>query len=143
MKKILICLFSLGICLSLTGCGNSNTDKNSPKNLSDILKNNEYNLITEGYYQKTDSYGSYYLFSINEKTITYNNAEEDYQIEYNWTDNTAWEYGCKYHYDNNTTTNDGEGMGECDEETINQLVEGKKNIDDELKKLNLTINDLK
>lgn len=143
MKKILICLFSLGICLSLTGCGNSNTDKNSPKNLSDILKNNEYNLITEGYYQKTDSYGSYYLFSINKKNITYNNAEEDYQIEYNWTDNTAWEYGCKYHYDNNTTTNDGEGMGECDEETINQLVEGKKNIDDELKKLNLTINDLK
>lgn len=149
MKKIIISLTAFMLCFSLTGCGNDNKtdlDKkqdSSSKSIIDIFKENNYKTIADGYYQKTEDNGNYYLFSIDERTITYNSDEEDYQIEYNWKDNTAWEYGCKYHYDDNTTTNDGEGMGECDKETINQLVEGKKKIDNELNRLGITIDDLK
>ena len=135
-------------CFILTACG-SETNQVSDKNTSDdksvkeILLENNYKEIATNQYQKVQDDGSYILISMDDKKIILNDAQEDSQIEYNVNDNTAWEYGCRYHYDNGTTSNDGEGYGECDNSTIQQLITGKQKIDDELNSLNLNLDDLK
>ena len=137
MKKSFVSLLFI-FALMLTGCG---SDK-SEKTIGDKLKENGYNEIASAYI-KHEKDGSYISIDLNEKTIIYNSEKDDSQLEYNVLDNTSWMYGCRYHYDDDTTTNDGEGFGDCDDDTVNFLKNSKSVIDDELKRLNISYDDLK
>ncbi len=136
MKKKLGLFLFISLIL-LTGCSN-----NTNKSISDKLKSGGYQELLSTY-TKHENDGSYIIIDLSEKTIVYHSEKDDSQLEYNVIDNTAWMYGCRYHYDDNTTTNDGEGFGECDNDTINFLKNSKSIIDNELKKLNISYDDLK
>lgn len=136
MKKKLGLFLFISLIL-LTGCSN-----NTNKSISDKLKSGGYQELLSTY-TKHENDGSYIIIDLSEKTIVYHSEKDDSQLEYNVIDNTAWMYGCRYHYDDNTTTNDGEGFGDCDNDTINFLKNSKSIIDNELKKLNISYDDLK
>lgn len=140
MKKYLSMLLISLIVISMTACNNS--DKKEGKTISQKLKDAGYKEIVSGEFKKEKD-KNFFIISVKEKTITFNNEEKDYQIEYSITNDDAWMYGCRYHYADKTTTNDGEGFGECNDKTINQLIEGKEKIDEELKSSNITIDELK
>ena len=155
MKKSLIfSIASLFLIFGTTGCGNdeskennNDTNNNSQNNtevtLDKKLTSNGYSMIVKNQYQKNLGNESYYLFDLDNKTITYNSEEDDSQSVYEVKNNTAWMYGCRYHYDDDTTTNDGEGFGDCDDDTISFLKKTKTTLDNELKQLNITYEDLK
>ena len=142
MKKYILVLSILLVVI--TGCGNKNSNSsNNAKTINDKFKSGGYKEASSNYFIKTESDESYMLFDLNEKTITYDSEKDDSQLEYNIMDNTAWMYGCRYHYDDDTTTNDGKGFGECDEDTIKFLKNSKVVLVSELKRLDITYDELK
>lgn len=137
MKKGVIGLIFI-FSLMLVGCGSGKNEKA----IGEKLKANGYNEIASSYIRHEND-GSYIIINLNEKTIVYSSEKDDAQLEYNILDNTSWMYGCRYHYDSDTATNDGEGFGDCDDDTISFLKNSKSIIDDELSRLNISYDDLK
>lgn len=150
-KTIIISLISIMI---LCGCNsksettkkennNKNTNQSEKINIDTVLTNNKYEKISENIYQRTFDGDNYFYIELDNKTITYNDELDDYQIKYDIVNNTADMYGCRYHFDDNTTTEDGDGIGGCNDDTIAQIKEGKSKIDKEIKKLNINYTDIK
>lgn len=148
MKKFLSLLFVFGMIFSLVGCGSDNdTSKNDSKKTDkttyqEKLKDAGFkeNVENEAYELNLENGNKVYVFP-SDGYINFENNVDDAQIKYMYNDGYADMYGCRLH-DDGSTTEDGEGFGECQDETVSIMKQDKAVLDEIMKDANIDYSEL-
>ncbi|MFV0382358.1 MAG: hypothetical protein ACK5KR_09115 [Breznakia sp.] len=133
MKRLFSLVLVLG--LFLTGCGSAEDDNDIKEQENDSsyqekLKEAGFkeNMENQIYELDLDNGDKVFVF-VDDGYINYENNEDDAQISYYFKDNYADMYGCRYHYEDDSYTEDGAGTGGCIDETVDILKKDKEKID--------------